>query len=372
MKVWLIDDERPCLDELAWLLKQYPDIEVAGMDTDPVAARRFIVASPPDAVFLDIDMPRLDGLELALSLQEQCPGLIVIFVTAHAQYALDAYKAHPADFLLKPVRRARLDDCVSHLRKHYALLHPNSPAKRTLFLRCFGAFELICDTEVKWSTRRVKELLLYLIDKNGSPASKEELLEALFGGKSDRNTVHNLHMTTYRLKALLDTLDPERSRLRLTDDYALIIAPGVCDFTDFMRFAKENAVITERNMKEAEHALSLFRGPYHEKERYDWATESAHEADVEYERIALGLSSCYIRAGRMQEAKRTLGELLSRNALCEEAHALLLDVALQSNDREGYLVQYEQYARILQKELRLKPAARYLQQYEQLKRSRSR
>lgn len=368
MKVWLIDDEQPCLNELAWLLKQYPDVEVAGMDTDPMTALGSIVVHPPDAVFLDIDMPKLDGLELALCIQEQCPGAIVIFVTAHAQYALDAYKAHPADFLLKPVRRARLDDCISHLRKHYALLHPETPMKPTLTLRCFGAFELTCETEVKWGTRRVKELLLYLIDKSGSPTSKTELLEILFGGQSDRSTVHNLYMTVYRLKSLLDTLDPERGLIRLTEDYALIIAPGVCDFTDFMRFARENAVITEQNIPEAERALGLFRGPYHEKESFDWAAENAHETDAEYERIALGLGSCHIRTGRLQEAKRVLTELLCRNALCEEAHLLLLDIALRSDDRDGYLGLYEQYARILQKELRLKPAARYLDQYERLKR----
>lgn len=140
MKVWLIDDERPCLDELGWLLKQYSDVELAGMDTDPVKALGCIGEYTPDVVFLDIDMPKLDGLELALRIQERCPGIIIVFVTAHAQYALDAFKVHPLDFLLKPVRRARLDDCVTHLRKHHALLHPEGPIERTLTLRCFGTF----------------------------------------------------------------------------------------------------------------------------------------------------------------------------------------------------------------------------------------
>lgn len=368
MKVWLIDDERPCLEELAWLLKQYPDVELAGMDTDPARALGSIAKHLPDAVFLDIDMPKLDGLELALRIQERCPGVIVVFVTAHAQYALDAYKAHPLDFLLKPVRRARLDDCISHLRKHHALLHPEGQAKRAFTLCCFGAFELICETQVKWGTRRVKELLLYLIDKNGSPASKPELLGVLFGGQDDKSTVHNLYMTIYRLKSLLDTLDPERKLIRMTEGNTLFLAPGVCDFTDFMRFARENAVITEKNAAETARALSLYRGMYLEKESFEWAGESADEAETEYERIALGLGSCHIAAGRLPEAELILTELLRRNALCEDAHTLLLDLTLQTGSRDAYLARYEQYARILQKELRLKPAARYREQYERLKR----
>lgn len=368
MKAWLIDDERHCLDELAWLLKQYPDLELAGMDTDPAKALGSIAERPPDAVFLDIDMPKIDGLELALRIQEQCPGVTVIFVTAYARYALDAFKAHPLDFLLKPVRRERLDDCVAHLRKQYILLHPEGAVRNSLMFRCFGTFELICENEVKWGTRRVRELLIYLIGRNGSPASKPELLDALFNGQEDKSTVHNLYMTIYRLKSLLYTLDPERKLIRLEEDNALIIAPGVCDFCDFMRFARENSVITEKNAVEAGRTLSLCRGPYLEKESFEWASESVSEVETEYERIALGLGSCYIAAGRLPEAERVLTALLLCNALCEEAHTLLLDLDLQTGNRDAYLGRYEQYARVLKKELRLKPAERYREQYERLKR----
>lgn len=367
MRIWLIDDEQPCLDELAWLLKQYPDLELSGMETNPLKAMEKITLRPPDAVFLDIDMPRLDGLELALRIQEKCPGVIVIFVTAYAQYALEAYEVHPLDFLLKPVKQARLDDCIGHLRKHYALLHPEELTKRGLAIHCFGTFELVCGMEVKWGTRRVRELLLYLIGKNGFPAFKPELLGVLFGGQDDKNAVHNLYMTIYRLKSLLDMIDPERGLIRLTEDNVLILASGVCDFTDFMRFAGENSVITEVNASEAAYALGLYRGAYLEKESYGWAIECANEAETEYERIALGLGGFYIAAGRLPEAESVLTALLLRNALCEEAHNLLLDMALKTGNRSTYLTRYEQYARIMKKELHLKPAARYCEQYERLK-----
>lgn len=367
MKVRLIDDELHCLDELAWLLKQYPDLELLGMDTDPLKALASIPAQPPDAVFLDIDMPNINGLELALRIQEQCPGVIIVFVTAHAQYALKAFETHPLDFLLKPIRRARFDNCVAHLRKHYTLLHPEGAAKRTLTLRCFGMFELTGEIEVKWGTRRVKELLLYLIDRNGSPASKPELLAALFEGQTDKNTVHNLYMTIYRLRSLLDTLEPERRLIRLTEENALIIAPGVCDFTDFMRFARENNLITENNTVEAAHILGLCQGQYLEKEGLEWADESANVVESEYERIALGLAGCHIAAGRLPEAELVLSVLLQHNMLCEEAHTLLLDLALQTCNRSAYITRYSQYARMLKKELHLKPHPYYREQYERLK-----
>ena len=367
MKACLIDDEGPCLNELAWLLKQYPDLELLGMDTDPVKALGLIKECMPDAVFLDIDMPKVDGMELALRIQEWCPGVMVIFVTAHAQYALDAFRVHPLDFLLKPVRQARLDDCILHLRKHYALLHPEGMATRTLAFRCFGTFELTCEIEVKWGTRRVRELLLYLIHRNGSPASKTALLNALFSGQDDKNTVHNLYMTIYRLKSLLDTLDPERRLIRLTEDNALLLVPDVCDFNDFMNFARGNAVITAENTAEAADALNLCRGAYLEKETFEWISEGINEVETEYERIALELSSCYMAADRLADAERVLTTLLLRNGVCEEAHTLLLDLTLQIGNWDAYLGRYEQYARILKKELRLKPASCYSEQYQRLK-----
>ncbi len=367
MKIWLIDDEQPCLDELAWLLKEYPDLELAGMDTNPLRALETLSHSQVDALFLDIDMPKLDGLELALRIQEKCPGMIVIFVTAYAQYALEAYKVHPVDFLLKPVKRTRLDDCIKHLRELYALLHPDEPVKRGITIRCFGDFEFICQTEVKWGTRRVRELLLYLIGKNGFPASKSELLGVLFGGQDDKSAVHNLYMTVYRLKSLLNSIDPEQKMMKLRSDNALIFAPGVCDYTDFMRFARENAVVTEENASEAANALGLCRGSFLEKESCVWVAEGTNEAETEYERIALELGSFYIAAGHLSEAKSVLTALIKRNAVCEEAYTLLLDLALQTGDRSAYLTRYEQYARIMQKELYLKPSARYREQYGRLR-----
>jgi len=369
MKAWIIDDEQPCLDELAWLLNQYSDIEIAGMDTNPLRALEAIVEDPPDVVFLDIDMPKLDGLELALRIQEKCLSVIIIFVTAYTQYALESFKAHPFDYLLKPVRQARMDDCICHLRKRYALLHPNDPAECGLAIRCFGTFELTCKTEVKWSTRRVRELLLYFIGKNGFPASKSELLAALFGGQDNKSTVHNLYMTIYRLRSLLNTIDPAHKLIKLTEDNALIISAGVCDFTDFMCFSRENSVITEENAAEAKQVLSLYRGIYLEKEGFEWASEIANEAEIEYERIALGLSNCHIAAGRLKEAESVLTALLQRNSLCVEAHTLLLDVTLKAGSRDAYLVRYQQYARILKKELHMKPPAHYSRQYENLKRA---
>jgi two-component SAPR family response regulator len=319
-------------------------------------------------VFLDIDMPRMSGLALARRIQEKYAGVIILFVTAYEKYALDAYQSYPLDFLVKPVPDKRLIETVSHLRKQYALLHPESEKRNGLAIRCFGSFEIVSDSAARFPTRRVKELLLYLIDRRGVAAARGELLDALFEGKSDPNTLNNLYVTLSRLKTLLDCWDHSRSLIRLTADNALMIAPGVCDFTDFMVFGGQNAALSDKNAAEAARALALCRGPYLENETYEWAAESAREAEAEYERIALGLAGYHATAGRAADAETVLVALLARNPLCADGYGALLDLYIKTGNRASFTARYEEYARVLKKELRIKPAAVYREHYEAVKR----
>jgi two-component SAPR family response regulator len=138
---------------LNWLLKDDPDISVIGMFTDPRQAWDAVQSACPDAIFLDIDMPGLSGLELAQKIQNRFTGVLIVFVTAYEKYALEAYRAFPLDFLVKPVPRDRLKATVAHLRSQYALLHPPCSEKNELVIRCFGAAEFFSDRGVKFPPR---------------------------------------------------------------------------------------------------------------------------------------------------------------------------------------------------------------------------
>lgn len=370
MKVMLIDDEKPGLEEIAHLLGQFPDLEIVAAFDNPRHALQAMEELKPDAVFLDIDMPYMNGLELALRIQSQYPGIIIVFITAYSKFALDAFKAYPLDYILKPIKEARLEAAVEHMRKQYALTHPqNFSSLDGLKINCFGKFKLTLPggfEEVKWGTRRVRELFLYLVDRCGRPATRSELIHALLPGQEERKAANNLYVTTYKLRSLLDRLDPERRLMRLKDDYSLDMTPGVCDYTDFMSFAAQNAVITPKNAIAAARALNLYRGGYLEDEDRPWAAETASFCEVEYERIALGLAVVHINAGRMPEAENVLSRLLMKNPLSEEAHAALLDMHMRCRNDQAYAACYLDYARMLTKELGEKPAPEYTRHFNKI------
>lgn len=112
LKAIIIDDEQHCIDVLiAMLKKKFSDwIELAGSASNADAGRKLIATQRPDLVFIDVEMPNVNGLELLMSLDKI--DFEVIFTTAHEQYALKAIKLNALDYLLKPFSIDELDEAI--------------------------------------------------------------------------------------------------------------------------------------------------------------------------------------------------------------------------------------------------------------------
>jgi len=98
----LIDDEENNLTTLSLLLDYLPEIEIVGMHRDPDIAIESVLKEKPDILLLDIEMPGMNGFELLERLPE-LPNMSVVFVTAHHQFAIKAFKVNAIDYLLKPI-----------------------------------------------------------------------------------------------------------------------------------------------------------------------------------------------------------------------------------------------------------------------------
>jgi two-component system, LytTR family, response regulator LytT len=116
LKVLIVDDEAPARRELRAQLAAIADVQVVGEAADSVEAQQLIDAIEYDAVFLDIQMPGLSGIELAKRLQARDRRPKVIFTTAYVQYALDAFGVGATDYLLKPFDEERLAQALARLQ----------------------------------------------------------------------------------------------------------------------------------------------------------------------------------------------------------------------------------------------------------------
>lgn len=114
----LVDDEELARDELAFLLRDHPDIEILAHASNGPEAVELIESLEPDVVFLDVQMPGLDGLGVARKIIEQGgPTPYFIFATAFDQYALEAFEVEASDYLLKPIEKKRLALALERARK---------------------------------------------------------------------------------------------------------------------------------------------------------------------------------------------------------------------------------------------------------------
>jgi DNA-binding LytR/AlgR family response regulator len=115
LEVLVVDDEEPALADLAYLLRQHPRIGSVVTASDATEALRRLRDGSFAAVFLDIRMPGLDGLELARVLSRFARPPEIVFVTAFEQHAVEAFELQAVDYLLKPVRPERLSDAIRRL-----------------------------------------------------------------------------------------------------------------------------------------------------------------------------------------------------------------------------------------------------------------
>jgi DNA-binding LytR/AlgR family response regulator len=117
----LVDDEKLASDELAYQLKEFPDVEIVATASNGIEAVRLIADLEPDLVFLDMQMPGLDGMGVIRKLHEQeIPLPYFVMATAYDQYAVEAFKWEALDYLLKPVEKDRLAQAIERARKGIA------------------------------------------------------------------------------------------------------------------------------------------------------------------------------------------------------------------------------------------------------------
>jgi two-component system response regulator LytT len=117
----LVDDEKLASDELAYLLKEFADVEVIATASNGLEAVKLIADLEPDLVFLDVQMPGLDGMGVIEKLRAQgVPLPYFVMATAYDQYAVEAFRLEALDYLLKPVEKDRLAMAVERARKGIA------------------------------------------------------------------------------------------------------------------------------------------------------------------------------------------------------------------------------------------------------------
>ena len=202
----IVDDEQPARDELAFLLKGLPDVEVVGQGKNGVEAVSLIRELSPHLVFLDVQMPGLDGFGVIKKLLEKKAKLpSFVFATAYDHYAVQAFEVNAVDYLLKPIARPRLEKAIAKVRRSLENAEPAheklerlvqlveerpAPQKSRLLVKSGGRLVLVDSEDVIYAS--IEDGVITIVTRELEGQSNFRTVEEL-QSNLDPNTFWRVH-----------------------------------------------------------------------------------------------------------------------------------------------------------------------------------
>lgn len=184
MRTVIVDDEKSILEELKWNLEKIEGVHIVGVFSDSLSALQYVLVNEIDLLVLDIEMPRISGIELANSLKETNCNAQVIFATGYSRYAMEAFRADAISYLMKPYSFEELKEAVEKAR---IMLNGIVDKKKEqgIVVQTFGKFEIFCEgKKVGFYGRKSKELLALLVDSQGGTVTMEYAISHLWEGSN--------------------------------------------------------------------------------------------------------------------------------------------------------------------------------------------
>ena len=225
MRAICVDDDRQTLHNTLALCRQTETLVSVEGFTNPREALKWTESNPVDLAILDINMPEMDGLMLAKAIQEQNRETAILFLTAHPQYATDAWVLHPSGYIVKPLTAARLEEELAYAVRWQERMGKKSSAYR-IEVKTFGNFDVFVDgSKILFSRSKAKELLACLIDRRGIRMTRAEAFHVLWDGEEYSRPkqkildviIRNLR-TTLEENRIGDALELEQGTLRVVPE----------------------------------------------------------------------------------------------------------------------------------------------------------
>lgn len=352
IKAVLVDDERPALRELDFLLKKHPEILVAGMYLNPLEAIEEIGRLKPQVVFLDINMPQLMGVDAASRILDVSPDTDIVFVTAFDQYAIEAFELHALDYILKPVDPKRLEKTIGRILEKRPV--PQQDGVRKLLIKSLGRFKVAWENEepIRWRAEKIRELFAFLLYHQGRDITKEELMDKLWAEYDPEKAIRQLYNGVYHIRKALGEYGIDRNLVSINSNYHLHLGPVDYDIKRFDGLGKSRDAGSFEILKEME---ALYRGEYLEGEDYPWCCFERERLEKAYLRCLTELAKRYMAEGQYAEAEDELIKAYLKNPYEEAVTELLLKLYAATKEKSKAVRHFHAYSKLIREELGIKP-----------------
>jgi two-component system LytT family response regulator len=371
MKAILVEDEPYVLQLNKQMLEKTGIIELVATFVNPAEAIPAIITLQPEILFIDIEMPGMNGFHVIDAVIDQVPQLEIVFITSYPQYALKAFEVHALDYLVKPLTSQQVQRLLTRLLNRRQLMSQRVEDKpqQPFTIQLFGRFKIISPSgleEVKWLSAKSEELLLFLLVQTDYSATKEAIIDALWPEVDSELADINFHTSMHRLKKTLLAVNYPIGINKQNGRYHLILDHVTCDKVIFDRGIKELARFNIGIKKEFEAWFEIYQGQLLEHYPYPWL----HAYRQHYLQQYVDLLRVYFETNKHlhsdNEIERILLRAIKFSPLEEELQDSLLFFWCEQGKHTLFIRHYKQLQELWRSELDAEPPARWQVWYQEL------
>jgi two-component SAPR family response regulator len=319
-------------------------------------------------------MPVMTGIEAAEQILEHLPNIHIVFVTAYEGYAIKAFELNALDYVLKPVRRERLQKTLMRIQKEKAEMVIESSPVPYRKICCFRSLHLESSergTETfRWRTTKAQELFAYLIHRRGQPVRKDVLLDLFWTDVEWKKGYAHLYTTVYQIRKTLDKLGVELQLTNCEDGYLLEMNDVSLDVEEWEKRLRQAPPITKETLQEHLNLVELYQGDYLAEYDYLWAESERQRLRADWYHHASQVGSFLVETNEYAKAMAVYLRMQQITPHHEELFFCMMKLFDAIGDREAVEGQYSRLTQMLREELETSPQENVQKWYEQWKNSR--
>ncbi|MBN6186291.1 response regulator [Aneurinibacillus sp. BA2021] len=342
IRVMLVDDEENALDILEILLREIGNVTVMGRYMNPLQAIEALELEQVDAVFLDIQMSGLTGMEAARLIRAKKPHIQIVFTTAYSEYAVEAFEIHSADYLLKPFTKERLQNSVLRLAQTQSDQHNAANVSQPTWVQSLGGFHIHTEKgALSWRTNKEKELCAFLFHHSGKAVDAASIIEAVWPAYHVDKAKGYLYTCISFLRKNFQANHIQASVVKAEKGYALHANGLMIDRIEFEE-TLEHAIMGEPDKAMYDRMNTLYKGEYLKGCDFPWADWKRDSLLEKYIHTLRSMYRHFMKKGSVSLAVDSLQRVLALSPDSEQDGRELIKLYINTGYRSNALKVYRQ------------------------------
>lgn len=372
MRVILVDDVPLSLAHMESLFNEIDDMHLIGTYSNPLQAMEAIIKDVPDVVFLDIEMPELNGLQMAERIKNVHPNILIVFVTAYGNYAIQAFEINVVDYLLKPIKRERMAKTVRRLA---AYRQQRATSVQSPMICCFSNVRFLghgsVNLDVRWRTNKAKELFLFLLQRRNRPVRKDLIIDILWPDTEWEKANNQMYTTVYQIRKMIESIRFPIQIISREESYILNLNGVVTDVDQWENGVSRYPEVTRETLPYHLWLMQLYQGEYLADKQYAWAEAERMRLTKLWIGHASKIANYYIDQGDYHEAIEIYQRMQQFYPYVEDSYFMMMKLYDRLSDQYHVETQYRLLSNMLRDQFNLSPREEVRDWYESWKKNAS-